>query len=81
MLRIGGDENNASFLERGLNFQTVSACPLANPDLASMRLKFAEPIPAAVANGIRISMDGKGAWRDNVFVECIWKGFSTRRSA
>lgn len=25
------------------------------------------------ANGIKISMDGKGAWRDNVFVERIWR--------
>ena len=24
-------------------------------------------------NGIRISMDGKGRWRDNVFVERLWK--------
>ena len=24
-------------------------------------------------NSIRISMDGKGAWRDNVFVERLWK--------
>jgi putative transposase len=24
-------------------------------------------------NNIRISMDGKGAWRDNVFVERLWK--------
>ena len=24
-------------------------------------------------NAIRISMDGKGAWRDNVFVERLWK--------
>jgi putative transposase len=24
-------------------------------------------------NAIKISMDGKGAWRDNVFVERIWK--------
>ena len=22
---------------------------------------------------IQISMDGKGCWRDNVFVECLWK--------
>ena len=22
--------------------------------------------------GIQISMDGKGAWRDNVFVERLW---------
>jgi putative transposase len=26
-----------------------------------------------IANAIAISMDGKGAWRDNVFVERIWK--------
>jgi putative transposase len=26
-----------------------------------------------IGAGIRISMDGKGAWRDNVFVERIWK--------
>ena len=25
------------------------------------------------ANGITISMDGKGAWRDNVFVERLWR--------
>lgn len=25
------------------------------------------------ARGIRISMDGKGCWRDNVFVERLWK--------
>ncbi len=24
-------------------------------------------------NGIRISMDGKGAWRDNVFIERLWR--------
>lgn len=26
-----------------------------------------------LGNGIRISMDGKGAWRDNVFVERLWR--------
>ncbi len=26
-----------------------------------------------IDNGVKISMDGKGAWRDNVFVERIWK--------
>ena len=25
------------------------------------------------ASGIRISMDGKGCWRDNVFVERLWR--------
>jgi putative transposase len=26
-----------------------------------------------LGNGIKISMDGKGAWRDNVFVERLWR--------
>ena len=26
-----------------------------------------------LANGIAISMDGKGSWRDNVFVERLWR--------
>jgi putative transposase len=25
------------------------------------------------SNGIKVSMDGKGCWRDNVFVERVWK--------
>ena len=25
------------------------------------------------SNGVAISMDGKGAWRDNVFVERLWR--------
>ncbi|MCK1424831.1 IS3 family transposase [Bradyrhizobium sp. 182] len=28
---------------------------------------------ALTSNGIAISMDGKGAWRDNVFVERLWR--------
>jgi putative transposase len=28
---------------------------------------------ALIENGIAISMDGKGAWRDNVFVERLWR--------
>ena len=31
-------------------------------------------------NGIAISMDGKGAWRDNVFVEPCGAALSTRKS-
>ena len=26
-----------------------------------------------IKNAIAISMDGKGAWRDNVFVERLWR--------
>ncbi|CAB3758078.1 putative transposase [Burkholderia paludis] len=28
---------------------------------------------AALGRGVRLSMDGKGAWRDNVFVERVWR--------
>nr|WP_321867682.1 IS3 family transposase [Paraburkholderia tropica] len=28
---------------------------------------------AVLGRGIRLSMDGKGAWRDNVFVERVWR--------
>jgi len=28
---------------------------------------------AVLRRGIRLSMDGKGAWRDNVFVERVWR--------
>ena len=31
---------------------------------------FIDPLKSA---GIQISMDGKGAWRDNVFVERLWR--------
>ena len=34
---------------------------------------------ALAANGVAISMDGKGAWRDNVFVERLWRSVNTRR--
>jgi putative transposase len=30
-------------------------------------------------HGIQISMDGTGCWRDNVFVERLWRSVSTRR--
>ncbi|MPW11698.1 transposase [Paraburkholderia sp. CNPSo 3155] len=28
---------------------------------------------AVLGRGIKLSMDGKGAWRDNVFVERVWR--------
>lgn len=33
----------------------------------------AEIIKVLAAREIKISMDGKGAWRDNVFVERLWR--------
>ena len=34
---------------------------------------------ALAGNGIAISMDGKGAWRDNVFVERLWRSVKYAR--
>ncbi len=28
---------------------------------------------AVLSRGVRLSMDGKGSWRDNVFVERVWR--------
>jgi len=30
-------------------------------------------------NGIAISMDGKGSWRDNVFIERLWRRSNGKR--
>ncbi len=35
---------------------------------------------AVLGRGIRLSMDGKGSWRDNVFVERGGEASSTKRS-
>lgn len=29
-----------------------------------------------LGRGIRLSTDGKGAWRDNVFVERVWRSIN-----
>ena len=36
-------------------------------------------VEAVNAQGCRLSMDGKGAWRDNVFVERFWKSLKYER--
>jgi putative transposase len=48
-------------------------CPdIFNTDQGS-QFTSADFIGVLIANAIAISMDGKGAWRDNVFVERIWR--------
>jgi putative transposase len=48
-------------------------CPqIFNTDQAS-QFTSAEFTSVLINNGISISMDGKGAWRDNVFVERFWR--------
>jgi putative transposase len=45
------------------NLQLGSGQPFTSADFTSVLLK----------NGIAISMDGKGSWRDNVFIERLWR--------
>ena len=33
-----------------------------------------------LSRGVRLSMDGKGAWRDNVFVESLWRTIKYERA-
>jgi putative transposase len=30
-------------------------------------------VAAVATSGARLSMDGKGAWTDNIFIECFWR--------
>ena len=34
---------------------------------------------AVLSRGCKLSMDGKGAWRDNVFVERLWRSVKYER--
>jgi len=36
-------------------------------------------VDAVVGAGVKLSMDGRGAWRDNVFVERIWRSVKYER--
>lgn len=41
----------------------------------------AEEFAAAVlSKGVKLSMDGQGAWRDNVFVERLWRSVKNERA-
>ena len=38
-----------------------------------------EFVDAVLASGAKLSMDGRGAWRDNVFVERVWHSVKYER--
>lgn len=38
-----------------------------------------EFVDAVLASGAKLSMDGRGAWRDNVFVERVWRSLKYER--
>jgi putative transposase len=49
-----------------------SGCRLRQPGQGS-QFSSGEFIGLLLANRVEISMDGKGSWRDNVFVERLWR--------
>jgi transposase InsO family protein len=65
---------DAGFRVEGLEevFERYGLPEIVNTDQGSQftRTEFLKPL---TRRGIRISMDGKGAWRDNVFVERLWR--------
>ena len=38
-----------------------------------------EFVDAVIGHGMQLSMDGRGAWRDNVFVERVWRSIKYER--
>jgi len=38
-----------------------------------------EFVDAVIGHGVQLSMDGRGAWRDNVFVERVWRSIKYER--
>ena len=41
--------------------------------------EFANTVPTVAGRGAKLSMDGRGAWRDNVFVERLWRSVKYER--
>ena len=60
---------------RGARSRSIRAVLLLDKQKGVQGSQFtsAEFTGALLAKGIAISMDGKGAWRDNVFVERLWR--------
>jgi transposase InsO family protein len=65
-----GSRRGGRGAERG--DRAFGAPEVMNTDQGS-QFTAAEFIGVLKAHDIRISMDGKGCWRDNVFVERLWK--------
>jgi hypothetical protein len=71
------DEGQTTTLEDALAWHGKPA--IFNTDQGSQFMGAAFTSVLA-ASDIKISMDGRGAWRDNVFVERRWRSVNTRRS-
>ena len=51
---------------------------IINTDLGS-QFTAQEFVDAVLDHGVKLSMDGRGAWRDNVFVERLWRSVKYER--
>lgn len=57
-----------------VSLATIDAAALVRVTRATARANTRAAFTGLLAgHGIAISMDGKGAWRDNVFVERLWR--------
>ena len=59
-------------------FARFGAPEIVNTDQGS-QFTAEEFTRAVLSRGVRLSMDGKGAWRDNVFVERLWRTIKYER--
>ena len=59
-------------------FARYGAPEIVNTDQGS-QFTAAEFTDAVLARGCKLSMDGRGAWRDNVFVERLWRSVKYER--
>ena len=59
-------------------FARYGAPEIVNTDQGS-QFTATEFTDAVLARGCRLSMDGRGAWRDNVFVERLWRSVKYER--
>jgi len=51
----------------------ISSFEMLQRPVESTQFTSEEFTGALKARGVAISMDGKGAWRDNIFVERLWR--------
>ena len=71
--QTGGRRNGRQFPVCGAGRRdSARTAEIFNTDQGS-QFTSTEFLKVLVAHEIKISMDGKGAWRDNVFVERLWR--------
>jgi len=77
-----GERNFARPARPALRF--LALINTSNQEVLRRRVEFtqftaAEFTDAVLGQGCKLSMDGRGAWRDNVFVERLWRSVKYER--